>query len=211
MLDDVMGLARLQAGHEQRVIKPLDASVLMRELCETLQPLAEARGLFLKLVGPPAFAVEADAVKLQRIIQNLLINAFKYTQQGGVTVKWGDSRKNDPERWMLIVEDTGPGIHAGPGAPLAEALEDATEGARQVEITGESAAQRDASKSALAAGQPPDKRPVHQERGEGIGLAIVKRLSELLDATVEMTSEPGQGTIVRIVLPRHYPSAQQKP
>ena len=211
MLDDVMGLARLQAGHEQRVIKLLDASALMRELCETLQPLAEARGLFLKLAGPPAFAVEADAVKLQRIIQNLLINAFKYTQQGGVTVKWGDSRKNDPERWMLIVEDTGPGIHAGPGAPLAEALEDATEGARQVEITGESAAQRDASKSALAAGQPPDKRPVHQERGEGIGLAIVKRLSELLDATVEMTSEPGQGTIVRIVLPRHYPSAQQKP
>jgi signal transduction histidine kinase len=80
-----------------------------------------------------------------------------------------------------------------------------------VEITGESAAQRDASKSALAASPPPDKRAVHQERGEGIGLAIVKRLSELLDATVEMTSEPGQGTIVRIVLPRHYPSAQQKP
>jgi signal transduction histidine kinase len=52
---------------------------------------------------------------------------------------------------------------------------------------------------------------LHQERGEGIGLAIVKRLSELLDATVEMTSEPARGTRVRIVLPRHYSGAQQKP
>jgi signal transduction histidine kinase len=94
MLDDVMGLARLQAGHEQRDIKPIDASALMRELCDNLQPLAVARGLFLMHDGPAAFAVEGDAVKLQRITQNLLINAFKYTQQG-VTVKWGDSRKND--------------------------------------------------------------------------------------------------------------------
>ncbi|HEV7822708.1 MAG TPA: sensor histidine kinase [Burkholderiales bacterium] len=211
MLDDVMGLARLQAGHEQRDVKSIDASVLMRELCETLQPVAEARGLFLKLDGPPEFAVEADAVKLQRIVQNLLINALKYTEQGGVTVKWGDSRKNDAERWMLTVEDTGPGIHAGPGAPLAEALEEATEEARQVEITGDSARQREESKSAQAGSAQPDPRAVHQQRGEGIGLAIVKRLSELLDATVELTSEPDQGTTFRIVLPRHYASAQQKP
>ena len=211
MLDDVMGLARLQAGHEQRDIKPIDASALMHELCETLQPLAEARGLFLKLDGPPAFAVEGDAVKLQRIVQNLLINAFKYTEQGGVTVSWGDSRENDTERWMLSIEDTGPGFHAGPGAPLAGALEDATEEARQVEITGESPAQRDASKLVRPAEASADARSIHQERGEGIGLAIVKRLSELLDATVEMTSEPARGTRVRIILPRHYSGAQQKP
>ncbi len=211
MLDDVMGLARLQAGHEQRDIKPIDASALMGELCETLQPLAEARGLFLKLDGPPAFAVEGDAVKLQRIAQNLLINAFKYTEQGGVTVSWGDSRENDTERWMLSVEDTGPGFHAGPGAPLAGALEDATEEARQVEITGESVAQRDANKLVRPVEASADARSIHQERGEGIGLAIVKRLSELLDATVEMTSAPARGTRVRIILPRHYSSTQQKP
>src|SRR5258706_4144364 len=146
MLDDVMGLARLQAGHEQRDIKPIDASALMGELCETLQPLAEARGLFLKLDGPPAFAVEGDAVKLQRIAQNLLINAFKYTEQGGVTVSWGDSRENDTERWMLSVEDTGPGFHAGPGAPLAAALEKATAEQRQVDTTGATDAQPDGTK-----------------------------------------------------------------
>ncbi len=211
MLDDVMSLARLQAGHEWRDIKPIDAGALLRELCENLQPLAEERGLFLKTHGPANFVVEGDTIKLRRIAQNLLINAFKYTAQGGVTVGWGDSRKDDAERWMMSVQDTGPGFHAGPGAPLTEALEEATAGARLVENAGEDPERQGASKAALPAGKVPDRRAVHQEQGEGIGLAIVKRLSELLDATVELTSEPGRGTLVRIVLPRHYPGAQQKP
>ena len=211
MLDDVMSLARLQAGHEQRDISLIDASALMRDLCESLRPLAEERGLFMKLDGPPAFAVEGDPVKLQRIAQNLLINAFKYTLQGGVTVRWGDSRENDTQRWMLCVEDTGPGFHAGPGAPLAGALEAATEEARHVETTGDSKKQREADKSSRPSATQADRRPLNQEHGEGIGLAIVKRLSELLDATVEMTSEPGRGTLIRIVLPRHYAGAPQEP
>jgi signal transduction histidine kinase len=51
---------------------------------------------------------------------------------------------------------------------------------------------------------PIDTRPVSQEQGEGIGLSIVKRLCELLDASVEMESVAGQGTRFRILLPRHY-------
>jgi len=211
MLDDVMSLARLQAGHEQRVIRPTNASALVRELCDNLQPLAEERGLYLKTDGPADFVVEGDAVKIQRIAQNLLINALKYTRRGGVTVSWGDSRANDAERWMLSIQDTGPGFHAGPGAQLAGALEEATAEARQVERSVESEESRSAQKSAPPTGPTDDPRPTHQEHGEGIGLAIVKRLCDLLDATVEMTSEPDRGTIFRIVLPRNYSSAQQKP
>ena len=211
MLDDVMSLARLQAGHEQRAIAPIDASALMRELCDNLQSLAEERGLYLKTDGPADFAVEGDAVKIQRIVQNLLINALKYTRQGGVTVSWGDSRANDPERWMLCIEDTGPGFRAGPGAPLAGALEEATAEARQVERAVESKESRDAQKSATPDASPDNVRQPQQEHGEGIGLAIVKRLCELLDATVEMTSKPDRGTTFRIVLPRHYSGTQQKP
>jgi signal transduction histidine kinase len=205
MLDEVMSLARLQAGQEQRAITTIDASALLCQLCENLKPLAEPRGLFLKLDGPPAYAVEGDAIKLQRIVQNLLINAFKYTGHGGVTITWGDSRPDDTERWMLCVEDTGPGIHAGPGAPIAEALEEATHNACDVEKTGENNDQPDGGKSTQSRAEVVDPRPVNQERGEGIGLAIVKRLSELLDATVEMTSQPNRGTTVRIILPRRYP------
>ena len=54
-----------------------------------------------------------------------------------------------------------------------------------------------------------DARPVHQERGEGIGLSIVKRLCELLDASMEMDSTPGEGTSLRIVFPRRYHSAER--
>ena len=70
--------------------------------------------------------VEGDAVKIRRIAQNLLINALRYTRVGGVTVSWGDSKENDAERWMFSVQDTGPGFHAGPGAPLVSALKAAT-------------------------------------------------------------------------------------
>jgi signal transduction histidine kinase len=100
---------------------------------------------------------------------------------------------------MLCVEDTGPGFHAGPGAPIAGALEAATEESRQVESPS-----RDEPVPGTDAEPSPDYRPAQQERGEGIGLSIVKRLCELLDATIEMESNPGQGTTFRILFPREY-------
>jgi signal transduction histidine kinase len=151
--------------------------------------------------------VEGDAVKAQRIAQNLLLNALKYTLRGGVTVSWGDSRPNDPNRWMLCVTDTGPGLHTGSGAPIAGALEAATEEARQIDEpvhTGSKGAADDTTSQSAAA---LDAHRVHQERGEGIGLAIVKRLCELLDASIEMDSTPGEGTAFRVVFPRSYGSA----
>jgi signal transduction histidine kinase len=210
LLEDVMDLARLQAGHEHREVRAFDAATVLRELCERMQPMAEERGLFLKTVGPDTLPVEGDAVKAQRIAQNLLLNALKYTSRGGVTVSWGDSRQNDARRWMLCVTDTGPGFHAGPGAPMAAALEEATEEARQVDETA-----RTGIKGAADDPSPPDAttvdaRPVHQERGEGIGLSIVKRLCELLDASIEMDSTPGEGTSLRIVFPRSYDPIEQR-
>jgi signal transduction histidine kinase len=202
MLDEVMDLARLQAGRELREVKPFDAAAMLRELGETLQPFAAERGLYLKAGGPSTLPIEGDAIKVRRIAQNLLLNALKYTQHGGVTLNWGDSRDNDPKRWMLCVTDTGPGIHAGPGAPLADAMQEATADARQTEKNASKGSPIPASHSPAAI--PDDPRPVHQERGEGIGLSIVKRLSELLDAAVELESKPEVGTVFRIVLPRHY-------
>ena len=211
LLEDVMDLARLQAGHEHRNVKAFDAAMVLRELCERIQPVAEDRGLFLKTEGPDTLPVEGDAVKTQRIAQNLLLNALKYTSTGGVTVSWGDSRQNDAHRWMLCVEDTGPGFHAGPGAPMASALEEATEEARQVETTARTGIKaQEAANDSLPDATSVDARPVHQGRGEGIGLSIVKRLCELLDASMEMDSTPGEGTSLRIVFPRRYQPSEQR-
>jgi signal transduction histidine kinase len=211
LLEDVMDLARLQAGHEHRDVKAFDAAMVLRELCERMQPMAEDRALFLKADGPDTLPVEGDAVKTQRIAQNLLLNALKYTARGGVTVAWGDSRQNDVHRWMLCVEDTGPGFHAGSGAPMASALEEATEDARQVEATaGTGIKAQEAANDSPPDATNVDSRPVHQERGEGIGLSIVKRLCELLDASMEMDSTPGEGTSLRIVFPRRYHPTEQR-
>jgi len=206
MLDDVTSLARLEAGHEQRKAVPFDAAELLCELVETLRAEADARGLYLKAVGPASLRVTGDGVKVRRIAQNLLLNALKYTQRGGVVVGWGDSRPGDAARWMLTVRDTGPGFHAGPGAPLAGAIEQATEEAERVERNAPGR-QPAAHASPPITAPAPDARQVVQVRGEGIGLSIVKRLCELLDASVEMESESEKGTELRVLIPRSYEPA----
>lgn len=191
LLDDVTSLARIQAGQEQRVIANFDAPALLERLCNDFRPLAEEKGLYLEASGVPALIVDGDAVKVRRVAQNLLLNALNYTKQGGVSVSWGEAAGVD-ERWMVTIEDTGPGFHAGPGAPLASALARATSEAGQGHVD---------------APQPVDPRPVQQAQGEGLGLTIVKRLCELMNATIELESVPGRGTTFRILLPRRFATA----
>ncbi|MGM9486827.1 ATP-binding protein [Ideonella sp. YS5] len=206
LLNDVTSLARLQGGQEHRHAEEMDAAAVLRDVCEGLQASAQEQDLYLRFDGPAALWVEGDPVKTRRIVQNLVLNAIKYTDQGGVTVSWGDSVGGDAERWFVQVKDTGPGFHAGPGSQLAGALEEATDQARQISTD---AAQGEVTHAdgRLAETRPlerGDLRPVHQNAGEGIGLSIVKRLCELLDATLEVESKIGVGTSFRIVLPRKY-------
>jgi signal transduction histidine kinase len=194
LLDDVTSLTRLQAGEEHREVSKFDVSSLLNPVCEGLQAMAHQRGLYLHYEGPSsALVVEGDAVKVHRLAQNLILNALKYTERGGVDVRWASCDTDDFRRWSLIVQDTGPGIHAGPGSPLVEALEAATDLAH--ESDGEQPS---------TAIPSPDTRPTKQSPGEGIGLSIVKRLAELLDATVEVESDPSSGTIFTILLPKSY-------
>lgn len=205
LLNDVTSLARLQGGQEHRSVEPLDAALLLRDLCEGLQRQAQERNLYLRFSGPATLTVEGDPVKTRRIAQNLVLNAIKYTREGGVTVSWGERAGNDSDRWFIEVRDTGPGFHAGPGSQLAGALEEATDQAKQVaadhragEVTHVNVDLAETFPS------PGDARAVRQQPGEGIGLSIVKRLCDLLDATVELESTVDVGTTFRIVLPRRY-------
>lgn len=174
MLGDLMDLARLEAGEERRNIAPFDASVSLTELCEGSRPLAEERGLNFVQDGPASLPVVGDAENVQRIVQNLVLNALKYTESGGVTVSWGEE---DSDTWWLAVRDTGPGL---PGKSV------------------HAPERRDSGKS--GATSPPHVR----SHGEGIGLAIVKRLCELLEATMQVESSADEGTMFRVVLPRSY-------
>ena len=206
LLNDVTDLARLQAGREERRVEPIDISPVLQELCEGIRPLAQQRHLFLRCMGPPGFGIDGDEVKIRRIAQNLVLNAVKFTQDGGITVSWGDSSINDPKRWELCIRDTGPGLHGGSDQPLTEALERAHE--QSVTVDAVKAGDQEPAET-LDSPPPPSNgvTTAANSTGEGLGLSIVKRLCDMLDATIEMKTEKGVGTCFRILFPRHYSTA----
>jgi len=187
LLNDVTSLARLEAGKEQPSIETIDVAAIMHHLCEGVRPIAQERRLFLLCEGPPAFAAKGDAVKIRRIAQNLILNAVRYTREGGITVRWGESDPPDPKRWQIIIKDTGPGLHTGSDRLLAQALECTDD--QLLPATDH---------------KPRNARPSTgpQEHGEGIGLSIVKRLCDLLNATIQLETGEFQGTTFRILFPR---------
>jgi len=117
LLEELATLARLEAGQDQLRISRFDASELLRELAITVRPLALERGLRFEANGPESLELEGDPVKVQRIAQNLVLNAFKYTQEGGVWVSWSADDEAPQERWVLIVQDSGPGMEATSSPP----------------------------------------------------------------------------------------------
>ncbi len=198
MIGDLMDLARLEAGQERREIAAFDASAMIHEFCSVTLGVARKNGLSLHAEGPASLVVEGDYHKVRRILQNLVLNALKYTRSGGVTVKWA---AQDADRWWITIADTGPGLMAGPGAPIAGDLKEATMHARETdEISGLPAMP--------PSGSANDFLPTRQQPGEGIGLSIVKRLCELLDASIELTSSSQDGTTFRVVLPRRAPAGE---
>jgi hypothetical protein len=103
----------------------------------------------------------------------------------------------------LTIEDTGPGFHTDSGQPLAAAL-DPEQPPLSSPNTTPSQAKAASVLADLSAGRNEGTRSFREEAGEGIGLSIVKRLCEMLDASIEMQSVPGMGTTFRILFPRQY-------
>ena len=179
MLNDLTDLARLEAGQERVTINAFDAAAMLAELCITVEPVARNHNLQLQTKGPLALAVEGDEIKVRRIAQNLLLNALNYTERGGVQVSWAI---HETEHWMLTIADSGPGLASAAAGVMESAQPDRRSGVRP--------------------GQQ-DRRSVVRHN-EGIGLSIVKRLCELLDARLEVHTEKDVGTTFHITFPRSY-------
>jgi signal transduction histidine kinase len=201
LLDDLTMQARLDAGQEAREIASFDAAGVLRELCAANAPVAHERGLYLRCHGPDPLQAEGDAVKVRRIAQNLIQNAIGYTRAGGIDVTWEETRQ-PPKRWVLCVKDTGPGLPPDQVAPLSSAIEAATRGALAAEADAQGAA--GSSEARAAAPTLPSRSVAPSAHGEGVGLSIVKRLCELLDASIELATGPAKGTTFRVTFPSHY-------
>jgi signal transduction histidine kinase len=200
LLSDLIDLARLDAGHDRLALETFDVSATLRDLCESLRALANERNLFLRVIGPNTLEVQSDRIKIVRVAQNLLLNALRYTHAGGVTLEWQAEGTPQRPRWRMAIIDSGPGITQTSSAPIVQALDEATRAAQRIgrEPRTADVPAGTGGRDAQAAVNP---APAHH--GEGIGLTIVKRLCELLEATVELESRP-DGTTVRVTLPQHY-------
>jgi signal transduction histidine kinase len=193
MLLQLTDYARIEAGQEQLDITRFDVSALVRDCIELAQSSVAQPKVILQGDGPDSLAIRSDAVKVQRIVQNLLYNALTYTKSGWVNVSWAQENET---RWMLSVQDSGPGFTPNsPTGLLAEQLKPLSEltSAHQSGGSKEYPLQEPPTTEALKT-----RAASHQKESEGLGLFIVKKLCELLQASMDIESAPGKGTLVRI-------------
>ena len=112
MLNSLLDISKLDAGVVRPVVGPVSLATLLARVANDHLPIAESRGNRLR-VRPASAVVVSDGAMLQRILDNLVSNALRYTRGGNILV--GVRRRGDSMR--IEVYDTGPGIPA-------EALDD---------------------------------------------------------------------------------------
>ena len=111
LINDVLDLSKVEAGHMEVASEPVDLDELVRGVANTVRPLVEQRLNRLELCCPPRLGrVETDGVKLRQILRNLLSNAAKFTENGAVTFEAELDREGERGRLRLRVADTGVGM-----------------------------------------------------------------------------------------------------
>ncbi|MDR2329290.1 MAG: response regulator [Comamonas sp.] len=109
LINDILDLAKIEAGQATVVLEPVNLSTAMQSLIEPLRPLAQQKGLALTChiaPGVPAHA-QTDGQRLGQILKNLLSNAIKFTDRGSVNLQLSQSQ---PGTLTFAVHDTGIGI-----------------------------------------------------------------------------------------------------
>lgn len=112
LVDDVLVLARVEAGDMPLVLASVTFHSVTKECIGLTDPAAQARGISCVAEVSPAFhlPVQADAQRLRQIVLNLLSNAIKYNRECGAVSVDCQQRPNGAVR--LSVSDTGPGLSA---------------------------------------------------------------------------------------------------
>ena len=123
LINDILDLSKIEAGHIEVRPETVSLTRLAADLRQTFDPVAGERGLNFAIDiadgGPPA--ITTDRQRLEQILKNLLSNAFKFTEQGGVTLRI--ARAGD--RLSLAVADTGIGVSSVQHQAIFEAFRQA--------------------------------------------------------------------------------------
>ena len=182
VISDVLDYSRIESADLRFDSAPLSPRQLLEQVVEVRRPAARARGLALSLsiaASVPSWLL-GDAARLAQIVDNLLGNAIKFTEQGGIAVGLSSQPQAEGVHELhLSVEDSGVGIAPAQQQRIFEAFSQAADPATR------------------------------RHGGTGLGLAICARLARLMGGSIAVDSEPGRGSIfhVRLRLPDCAPSA----
>ena len=124
LINDILDLSKIEAGHIQVRPEALSLHRLAADISQMFQPVADDRGLTFDIdIAPDApELVETDRQRLEQVLKNLLSNAFKFTEKGGVRLS---VQAVDADRVAFAVIDTGIGIAADQQDGVFEAFQQA--------------------------------------------------------------------------------------
>ncbi|CAA6604759.1 putative Multi-sensor hybrid histidine kinase [Rhodospirillaceae bacterium LM-1] len=173
LLDDILDATKLDTGHFVFERIDFDLKHLVENLGQLMSVRAEEKGLTFGIEIPPAIGwVKGDPGRLRQILLNLVGNAVKFTQSGGVKIKLDTPEETNGNLMIRFsVIDTGIGI---PESSL---------------------------KSIFTPFTQADSSIARRFGGTGLGLAIVKRLVEGMGGVVGASSRPGEGSVFHFMLP----------
>jgi signal transduction histidine kinase/CheY-like chemotaxis protein len=173
LINDVLDMAKVEAGRVVVENKPVDLGEIVRDVVGLLGLRADEKGINLIMDQSSVFPrfARTDESKLRQVIINLVGNAIKFTQQGAVTLRLNARPSETPERLLLIieVEDTGIGISPEDQLHIFNPF---------VQVGKQSA-----------------------QKGTGLGLAITRKYLELMGGRISVESVPGEGSTFRVELP----------
>ncbi len=176
-IDSVLDLSKIETGSVEVETRSLDVSDEVLGTVEIFRPQAEEHGITIETDGSAReLRAELDPTMLHRILDNLVSNALKFTDAGGtVTVRVyprDDAALSAGGDGAVVLEVEDTGVGIGEDF-LPDLFEAFTRGPEQM-----------------------------NREGNGLGLTITKRLTELMGGTIDIESEEGVGTRCTVTLPR---------
>lgn len=187
LVNDILDFERLAAGHIDVVSAPFSPTAVVEDIFNLFHQMATSRGLSLRVVreglGEDRW-LQGDATRLRQVVSNLVSNAIKFTEAGGVALRVtaSDTDVGDDTALVVVVSDTGIGMSEADLARVREPF---------VQVDGSVTRRRD---------------------GSGLGLTIAAQLTEAMGGTLTIDSTLAQGTTVtvRLVLPRVAPAVRTR-
>lgn len=176
LLNNILNYSKMESGRMQVEVIESDLKQIVRDATEIARALAEKKGLFLieQWEDDVPGTVFTDPTRLREVLVNLLGNAVKYTEEGGVHLTIGVGERDEAglvRSIVLAVRDSGIGLSQEQIDRLFRPFEQA------------------------------DKTIARRFGGTGLGLVIAQRFIEMLGGTVKAEGEPGVGSVFTVVVP----------